>query len=110
MRIFRKVVQRAVVVRIEGVNRPITHFVELGLDKRVQEISGRIEVPTKSRLRNRLDDGHIPIAFVACQQRLVVRNNLCKKADKEHESKQYRAVKTQAVGSKAQPSALQRWQ
>lgn len=45
---FGKVIQRAVVVRVQRVKSPIALFVELGLDKRVQEISGCIEVPPKA--------------------------------------------------------------
>ena len=78
VRLFGKVIQRAVVVRNDGVKRPIAGLRELRLDKGIQEVRRRVKVPAKRGLRQVVDDGHIKTAVVARKQGFVVAQHLGK--------------------------------
>jgi len=77
----------------------------LGLDEGVKEVGGGFEVAAKFGFRDVAENGRVPLAVVAGQQGLVVRDQLSAQAHKEQGAKQQQAPKSEAIALEAQPGA-----
>ena len=102
--LFGKVIQGAVVVRVQGVNGPVARLLKLLANEGVEEVGGGGKVAAKRGLRWVLEHRHMQLPLVAGQQRFVVRHQLGRQTHHEQQHKQHQADKAQPVAFETLPS------